>query len=140
MHSCFLVQAGIMISLDEPYIEEPESIEVLQFKHIIFPLVILGLGTSLAILVFLCEIWFRKIHKPIQVTVRYEEAFVKLMNRLNQRMWINISRKAQKIWIEENLILDIIQTIPTTISTEYDTSLLKSLILAIKLSLFLCMF
>ena len=91
MHSCSLVQAGIMISLDEPYIEEPESIEVLQFKHIIFPLVILGLGTSLAILVFLCEIWFRKIQKPIQVTERYEESFVKLMNRLNQRMWINIS-------------------------------------------------
>ena len=34
-----------MIGSYEPYIEEPDSLEVLQFKHIIFPLVILGLGS-----------------------------------------------------------------------------------------------
>ena len=38
-------------------IEEPGSLEVLQFDHILFPLIILGLGTFLAFLVFLCEIW-----------------------------------------------------------------------------------
>ena len=78
-----------MFDFPEPYIVEPESLEVIQFKHIIFPLVVLGLGSSLAILVFLCEIWFAKTPKQIQVTEGYKEAFVNLMNRLNQRMWIN---------------------------------------------------
>ena len=72
MNLCSLVQAGIMFILDDPEIEEPDSLEVLKFEHIIFPLVILGLGTSLAILVFLCEIWFRKSQKPIQLTDGYE--------------------------------------------------------------------
>ena len=39
-------------------IEEPDSLEVLKFQHIIFPLTTLGVGGSLAFLVFLCEIWF----------------------------------------------------------------------------------
>ena len=61
-----------MIANLDPEIEEPDSLEVLKFKHIIFPLVILGLGSSLAILIFLCEIWFRNSQKPIHVTGGYE--------------------------------------------------------------------
>ena len=51
------IQAGIMFLKPEKDIEEPGSLEVLQFDHILFPLIILGLGTFLAFLVFLCEIW-----------------------------------------------------------------------------------
>ena len=61
-----------MIANLDPEIEEPDSLEVLKFKHIIFPLVILGLGSSLAILIFLCEIWFRNSQKPIHEVDEYD--------------------------------------------------------------------
>ena len=63
---------------DEQEFEEPDPLEVIQFQHIILPLTILGLGGSLAFLVFLCEIWVgrRKVlaeQKPAQVTDQAEE-------------------------------------------------------------------
>ena len=62
---------------DEQEFKESDPLEVLQFQHIILPLTILGLGSSLAFLVFLCEIWFvrRKVQaeqKPAQVTDQAE--------------------------------------------------------------------
>ena len=37
-----------------------DSLVVLQFEHILFPLIILGLGSYVAYMVFLFEIWFGK--------------------------------------------------------------------------------
>ena len=72
-----LVQAGLFVvsSNHETENEEPESLVVLEVEHILFPLIILCLGNSVAFMVFLFEIWFCKTNEDAEHegTGRYEE-------------------------------------------------------------------
>ena len=70
------VQAGLVgSSHKETEKEEPDSLVVLEVEHILFPLIILCLGNSIAFMVFLFEIWFWKTNEDVehQATDRYEE-------------------------------------------------------------------
>ena len=74
--SCSLVQAGLVaLSKYQTENEEPDSLVVLEVEHILFPLIILCLGNSIAFMVFLFEIGFGKTNEDAehQATDRYEE-------------------------------------------------------------------
>ena len=63
--------------------EEPGSLKVLQFEHIMFPLIILSSGCFVASLIFLGEIWLGKTKKPAEqqefpVADQFEEEINKI--------------------------------------------------------------
>ena len=61
------VQAGLMHPEPRKETEEPGSLLVLQFEHIImFPLIILSLGCFVAFLIFLGEIWLGRTKKQAE--------------------------------------------------------------------------
>ena len=77
------VQAGIMHPEPGKETEEPGSLLVLQFEHIMFPLIILSLGCFVAFLVFLGEIWLGKTKKQAEqqefpVADQFEEEINKI--------------------------------------------------------------
>ena len=63
--------------------KEPGSLKVLQFEHIMFPLISLSLGCFVAFLLLLGEIWLGKRQKQaeqqeVPVADQFEEEIIKI--------------------------------------------------------------
>ena len=58
------IKAGIMFYGGQTVPEDPEPLEKIHLNHLILPFIILGVGCSVALVVFVLEIiWKRKGHQ-----------------------------------------------------------------------------
>ena len=59
----FLIQTGLIFPRDPEFTPEERPLEKINLEHLIFPYIILGVGTTAAILVFTFEIILAKCKK-----------------------------------------------------------------------------
>ena len=59
----FSFQAGLILEHDDERPPKKQPLEKIELKHLLLPFIILGIGLSLATLVFLCELLFKFLQK-----------------------------------------------------------------------------